>query len=254
MPPSEKLFIGIDPTAGRHPYTYAALNRDCKLVTLGGGELEEVLALMDGSEVACVAVNAPQRPNRGLVKARLQKQSSTPVQVRGADLRLAEHELRRRGIVISPTPSRFEQCPAWMQMGFELYRKLAEIGYQPYPAQQATCQWLETHPHAAYCTLLGQIPLPKPTLEGRLQRQLVLYEMDMGIKDPMNIFEEITRHKLLKGILPSELIYTTEELDTLAAAFTAFLSVEKPDEIVCVGNRQEGQIVLPVPELKDLYS
>ena len=76
--------------------------------------------------------------------------------------------------------------------------------------------------------LLGQLPLPKPTLEGRLQRQLVLFEQDMGIKDPMEFFEEITRHRLLKGILPIECIYTSEELDALVAAFTAYLAVNQP--------------------------
>ncbi len=67
------------------------------------------------------------------------------------------------------------------------------------PSEDTTHVWLETHPHAAFCALLGQLPLPKPTLEGRLQRQIVLYEQGMGIKDPMGFFEEITRHKLVAG-------------------------------------------------------
>jgi hypothetical protein len=250
----EKLFVGVDPTASRHPFTYAALDQECMLVALAAGEQQDVLAFLDDRDVACVAVNAPARPNRGLVRAELQKQRLSPGHLRGADVRMAERELRERGITISPTPSRYEACPAWMQMGFGFYRQLEEMGFKPYPAQGSTCQWLETHPHAAFCALLGQIPLPKPSLEGRLQRQLVLYEQEIGIKDPMGIFEEITRHKLLKGILPSELIYAAEELDTLVAAFTAYLSVEKPDAVVAVGNKDEGQIVLPVSELKDLYS
>ena len=115
-------------------------------------------------------------------------------------------------------------------------------------------QWLETHPHAAFCTLLGQIPLPKPTLEGRLQRQIALYEQGIGIIDPMEFFEEITRHKLLHGTFPMELVYASEELDTLMAAYMAYCVVNCPQETMLIGNQQEGQIVLPVPSLKERYS
>jgi len=251
---SEKTFIGIDPTASRHPFTYAALDQDCKLIALAAGELDEVLAFLGGQPTAVVAVNAPPRPNLGLVRSRLEKESLTPAHLRGTDLRLAEYELRQRGITVSPTPSRKETCPAWMQMGFEFYRRLAGMGYQPFPAGEASHQWLETHPHAAFCALLGQVPLPKPTLEGRLQRQLVLYEQNLGIRDPMDVFEEITRHKLLKGILPSELIYAPEELDALVAALTAFRSAADSGSICYQGNEHEGRITLPIQELKEHYT
>lgn len=251
---SAKTYIGIDPTASRHPFTYAVLDQDCKLLSLAAGELEEVLAYLGGQQSACVAVNAPPRPNQGLVKKILEKQSLTPGHLRGADIRLAEHDLRGRGISVSPTPSRAEACPAWAQMGFDFYRRLEGMGYHPYPSDRATHQWLETHPHAAYCALLEQIPLPKPTLEGRLQRQLVLYEKNVGIQDPMDLFEEITRHRLLKGILPARLIYAAEELDALVAAYTAYLAAEHPGEVVLLGDAAEGQIVLPVRALKEHYT
>ncbi|MGD0610087.1 MAG: DUF429 domain-containing protein [Anaerolineales bacterium] len=251
---SAKTYIGIDPTASRHPFTYAALDQECKLLSLAAGELEEVLAFLGGQQSAWVAVNAPPRPNHGLVKKILEKQSLTPGHLRGADIRLAEHELRGRGISVSPTPSRAEACPAWAQMGFDFYRRLEGMGYRPYPSDQATHQWLETHPHAAFCAMLEQIPLPKPTLEGRLQRQLVLYEQNVGIQDPMDLFEEITRHRLLKGILPAKLIYAAEELDALVAAYTAYLAAEHPGDVVMLGDPQEGQIVLPVRALKEHYT
>ncbi len=251
---SKTTFIGIDPSGGRHPFTYAALDEDCQLVALASGEMEEVLAFLGGQQATVVAVNAPRCPNKGLVRKKLEKQSLTPGHLRGADMRLVEYELRERGISVSPTASRPETCAAWMQMGFDFYRKLEGTGFKPYPSENASHQWLETHPHAAYCALLGQLPSPKPTLEGRLQRQLVLYEQEMGIKDPMGFFEEITRHRLLKGVLPMEFIYTAEELDALAAAFTAYLAASQPGEVVWVGDKQEGQIVLPVSALKEIYS
>jgi predicted nuclease with RNAse H fold len=251
---SKTTFLGIDLSGGRHPFTYAALDDDCQLLALASGEVEEVLAFLGGQQVTVVALNAPHSPNKGLVRNILEKQSLTPGHLRGADMRLAEHELRECGISVSPTSSRPETCAAWMQTGFDFHRKLEGTGFKPYPSEGATHQWLETHPHAAYCALLGKLPLPKPTLEGRLQRQLVLYEQDMGIKDPMEFFEEITRHRLLKGVLPIEYIYTAEELDALVAAFTAYLAASQPSEVIWVGNKLEGQIVLPVSELKEAYS
>jgi predicted nuclease with RNAse H fold len=251
---SKTTFIGIDPSGGRQPFTYAALDQDRQLVALASGEADEVLAFLGGQESTVVAVNAPSGTNKGLVRKKLEKQSLTPGHLRGAEMRLAEHELRVRGISVSPTPSRREACAAWMQAGFDFYRRLREMGFEPCPTDGASHQWLETHPHAAFCALLGQLPLPKPTLEGRLQRQLVLYDQDVGIKDPMEFFEEITRHKLVRGILPVEYIYTAEELDALAAAYTACLASSQPDGVVRTGNKQEGQIVLPVAALKESYS
>lgn len=251
---SKTTFIGIDPSGGRHPFTYAALDEDCQLVALAAGEVEEVLAFLGGQHATVVAINAPRCPNKGLVRKKMELQSLTPGHLRGADMRLAEFELRECGISVSPTSSRPETCAAWMQTGFDFYRKLDGMGFKPFLTENATHQWLETHPHAAFCALLGQLLLPKPTLEGRLQRQLILYEQDMGIKDPMDFFEEITRHRFLKGVLPMEFIYSTEELDALVAAYTAYLTASQPDEVVWIGNKQEGLIVLPVSRLKETYS
>ncbi len=250
---SKATFIGIDPSGGRHPFTYAALDEDCQLLALASCEMEDVLAFLGGQQATVVAINAPRCPNKGLVRKKMEEQSLTPGHLRGVDIRMVEYELRGRGISISPTPSRPETCAAWMQAGFDFYRQLDGLGFKPYPSEDTSHQWLEAHPHASYCALLGQIPLPKPTLEGRLQRQLVLYEHDMGIKDPMEFFEEITRHRLSKGVLPMDLIYSSEELDAMVAAYTAYLASNHPGDVIWVGDQKEGQIVLPVSELKEAY-
>jgi hypothetical protein len=247
-------FIGIDASGGLHPFTYAALDEDRQLVSLASGEAEDVIAFLGDQQVAMVAVNAPPRPNKGLVRMRMEAEGLIPGHLRGADMRLAERELRGHGILISPTPSRLDTCAAWIQAGFDLYSKMNEAGFKPYPTENATLQLLETHPHAAFCVLLGQLPLPKPTLEGRLQRQLILHANDLGIKDPMGFFEEITRHWLIKGRLPMEHIYSAEELDALVAALTAYLALRRPGAVMGVGDRAEGQITLPVAELKESYS
>jgi hypothetical protein len=247
-------FIGIDPTAGRQPFTFAALDQERHLIALAAGDGNELLTFITDHQPAVVAVNAPPRPNHGLVRKNLEKQNLASGQLRGSDLRVTESELRAHGISIQPTPARVESCPAWMQMGFDLYHRLEDAGYLPYPSEQAPHQWVETHPHAAFCALLGRFPLPKPTLEGRLQRQIALYEQGVGIKDPMEFFEELTRHKLLQGFLPMEIVYAAEELDTLMAAYLAYCVANSPQDTILIGDREEGQIALPVSSLKEKYS
>ncbi len=247
-------YIGVDPTAGRFPFTLAALDQDRKLIVLSAGDVNDVMAYLAEQKSCVVAVNAPPHPNRGLVRKNLEKQNLSPGHLRGSDMRLAESELRARGISVSPTPARVETCPTWMQMGFDLFRRLNEAEFKQFPAETASQQWLETHPHAAFCALLGQIPLSKPTLEGRLQRQIALYEQGIDMKDPMEFFEEITRHKMLHGTFPMELVYSAEELDTLMAAYLAFCVINSPQETMLIGDQQEGQIALPVAMLKEKYS
>ncbi|MFH2102487.1 MAG: DUF429 domain-containing protein [Chloroflexota bacterium] len=248
------VFIGVDPTAGREPFTYAALDEKCRLITLSSGEMESVLSFIVGFPAARVAINAPARPNLGLVRKRLQDQNPQASSLRGADMRLAEYELRERSITVSPTSSQEEYCSAWTRMGFELYRQLGKLGFRSYPSGDAPRQFMETHPHAAFCVLLDQVPMPKPMLEGRLQRQLSLFTRQIGINDPMDFFEEITRYKLINGILPTELIYLPEELDTIMAAYVAYLSLREPNQVILLGDKEEGQIVLPTTGLKEEYS
>lgn len=250
---TDSVFVGIDPTSARKSFTYAALDRGLNLVTLADGELEDVMTFLAGQSSAMVAVNAPMDVNRGLVREKMKQEMLTPHQIRGAEFRLAEYELRERGISVSGTPARADLCPAWMQSGFELYRKLEKMGFKRYMDDRSPYQILETHPHACFCVLAGQLPLPKPTLEGRLQRQLILHGRGIQIKDPMDFFEEITRFKLIKGILPLDLISSPEQLDALVAAYTAWMAREKPEETAQLGDEHEGLITLPATGLKEKY-
>jgi hypothetical protein len=127
------------------------------------------------------------------------------------------------------------------------------MGFKPYGTDGAACQVLETHPFACFCVLAESIPFPKPTLEGRLQRQLILNNKGLRINDAMDFFVEITRFKLMKGILPQGVLYLPEQLDVLVAAFTAWLSANRPNEVSRAGDKDEGQMLLPARELKDKY-
>ena len=109
------------------------------------------------------------------------------------------------------------------------------------------------YPHACFCALLRLTPFSKNTLEGRIQRQLVLHEQDTHIPDPMRVFEEITRHRLLQGQLPLPDLYSPSELDAMVAAYTAWKAATQPGEVTLLGNPQEGQVVLPVKEMQRQY-
>ena len=76
----------------------------------------------------------------------------------------------------------------------------------------------------------------------------------MEVPDPMRLFEEITRYKILQGQLPLDDLYSVEELEALIAAYTAWKAASEPDEITLMGERTEGEIVIPVKELKPKYS
>ena len=248
-------FLGIDPTAGQRPFIYVALDYECNLLALGEGQMDEVLAFAAGQREALVAVCGPRRPNQGLMNEAQVRQQLNPAPRPGRyiDFRLAEYQLRQHNISIPQTLADQDACQNWMQASFTLFHRLESFGYSPYPTPEATCQLLEVYPHASYAALLGKLPFPKNTLEGRLQRQLVLYEKKVKVSDPMRFFEEITRFRLLNGILPEDGLYSAGELDALVAAYTAWLAGTHPEEISLVGDRDEGQIVLPVSELQDRY-
>lgn len=251
---SDSVYVGIEPASGHKDFTYAALDSDLNLLALADVDMDDLAAFLGGQRAAVVAVDAPAQVNAGLLRQKREAQSLMPGHsLRGADMRLVEYDLRARGIFVSGTPGREASCPAWMQAGFTLYRKLVQMGFDLYPTEGARHQRLETNSHACFCVLLEQVPFPKPTLEGRLQRQLILYERGLRIRDPMDFFEEITHFKLKRGLLPLQLIYAPEHLDALAAAYTAWLAAHKPQEVLALGDEREGWVILPVRELKERY-
>ena len=250
---TDSVYIGVDLTSGRKALTYAALDHDLNLVALADAELEETLAFLAGQKSAVVAVNVPSHVNHGVVKKNLQTESLTPHSMQSAEMRVAEYELRRRGIAVRGTEAKESLCPAGVRVGFAFYRKLSKLGFESYPGDDVPHQWLETNSNACFCVLLGIRPLSKLTLEGRLQRELVLYELGLRIHDPMVFFEEITRHKLMNGLLPFELVHSSAQLDAMVAAYTAWQVMHKPAEAIRFGHRLEGFITLPVSALNEKY-
>jgi hypothetical protein len=250
---TDSFYIGVDVTSGHKALTYAALDHDLNLVALADAEAEEVLTFLAGKKSAVVAVNAPSDVNHGVVKKNLKNESLTAHSVRGMEMRVAEYELRQHGITIRGTDAKESLCPASVRAGFAFYKKLSKFGFEVYPNDNSPHQWLETNSHACFCVLLGIHPLPKSTLEGRLQRELLLYELGLRIQDPMIFFEEITRHKLMNGLLPFELVHSPAQLDAMVAAYAARQVTQKPAEIIRLGHQLEGFITLPVSTLKEKY-
>jgi len=254
---SDRVFVGIDPTAASRPMHYVALNADLEIITRDRGDLEHVLAFLAGLERAVVAINAPSGPNLGLMRQetlrrRYNLRSGRSTWVKW---RVCEVDLRRRNIHLYNTPGSRDLAAGWVQQGFSLFARLQTLGYRIRldDAQAPDRALLEVQPHAAFTALLERRPFPKHSLEGRLQRQLVLYLERVEIPNPLQCLEEVTRHHLLSGHLPLDDLHTAEELDALVAAFTAYCSVHEPGRITRVGEQDEGVITLPVASLRDHY-
>ena len=250
------VYVGINPASGHKEFGFAVLDRGLNLLDLSWAEMDEVSQVLERYEFACVAVTAPERVNQGLVKQKITADYSKAIHaLRGTDIRLAEYELRQRGISVTGTPSTERFCPSWMRAGFRLYERLSQLGYQTFgTGNNAPRQFFETHPYACFCVLLQGLPLSKTTLEGRLQRQLLLNDRRVQIVDGMDFFEEITRFKLMHGILPEDVLYTPEELDVLVAAYTASQVADQFSKLISLGDPAEGRILLPVDELLEKYA
>jgi hypothetical protein len=252
----DTVFIGIDPSSGEDSLTYAVLDKDLNLLALSQQKLNTVSAFVGGQKTAVVGVNAPRRLNQGLMKQDAVRDNLNPQPNPGryTAFRVVEYLLIQRNIRIPRTHAKVSDCPGWMQVGFKLYRNLEEMGFVDYPAKDKGQIFLEVYPHAAFTVLLERIPFLKKTLEGRLQRQLLLHSLSVDVPDPMDIFEEITRFKILQGELPLEGLHSVAELDALMAAYLAWKAVTKPKAVSLLGDQRDGQIVLPLKDLKPKYT
>ena len=243
-------YVGIDLSNGQRPFTFAALDEHQRILAFGEGEMVDALCYVAGLGRATVALNTPLRLNARLMSAPDVRASFNPPPEAGRwrDLRVAEYELARVGLATPRTPSRLESSLLWMRTGFRFTERLtAELGFGFYPANDSECQCLEVQADACFWSLLGVVPFEATSLEGRIQRQLALAEIGLKVPDAMLFFEEVTRFKLLRSILPEFELYTTAEINALIAAFTAWLAGNAPERLHPVGRTEEGLIYLPRP-------
>ncbi len=254
---TDVVYVGVDPSAGDRPLRYVALDHELKLVALDEVDLQKFLAFIGSLDRALVAIDAPQGPNKGLMTrpSVRERYNLSPTGETWQAWRVCEYELRSRNIRLYNTPEDPQEARGWVRSGFNLFRRLGEMGFRKYIHGEEPHERLlvEARSHAGYTALLERRPFPKETLEGRLQRQLVLYLEGVDLDNPMHALEEITRHHLLTGHLPLDRLHEPEALDALMAAFTGYLVGRHPERISQVGEREEGLITLPAAELKDLY-
>jgi hypothetical protein len=118
---------------------------------------------------------------------------------------------------------------------------IAQTGFKPYASKAAPKQWLETDAQACFRRWIGNPLVSRRTLEGRVQRGLILYDQGLRVTDPMDFFEEITRHHMLSGVFPNELLYSATQLDALAAAYVAWLAVNEAGQVETTADR----LILP---------
>jgi hypothetical protein len=249
LPQPFTFFMGIDLSTGPKPVTYAVIDEEEKMFAQGEGDLADALSFAAGIQAPVLAaVTCPARPNNGRMAEESVRSLMDPTPEKGKwrALRQADYELLRQGVTVPQTPSSAEHSLPWMKRGFSLVNWLERLNYQPYPSGDETPrQWMEVQPDAAFWSLLGVNPLPAGTLEGRIQRQLVLEDLHLPVPDAMEFFEEITRYKILKGSLPMKYILPQAEINAWSAAHTAWLAVHRPEQVHAYGDAGEGVIYLP---------
>jgi hypothetical protein len=241
-------FIGVEVCANRtHPFTFAVVDSDLVIRSIGSGGIKDAFAFLAGQESALAAINSPMTTSQGILKREeiRKRLSSTSNLSHWANLRLVEYELLERGVQVPRTTSSKKSSPRWMRLGFQLFEEIHKLGYEKYPHMVAQKQYFECQGEAAFWNLLGHSPLKKDTLEGCLQRQLVLGMCGLPVPDAMLFFQEITRHRLLNNILPYERLYSASELNTLVAAYTAWIAGSQPENLISIGHEEEGVIYLP---------
>lgn len=243
-------YLGVDISSGAAPFTLAVYRGAGNLGLLKSVPLAEMLewAAVEGN--VYMAINAPSRLNQGLLaKHEMLLPDLLPSSaMKQQRMRLVEYELKQAGLVVGSTPALLENCPRWMQRGFTLYERLAKMGYASFGAagQESDRQWLEIGADAAFQRLLKCAPYRARTIEGRLQRQLLLYEIGFPVPDPMAFLEEVTRYRLLHGILPLDELHSPSALNALLAAYLACLAHQSPGKLMRYGIPQEGMITLPI--------
>ena len=250
----DKVFIGIDVTTGKKPIKFAILDKRLHVLKTGAVTLEKATEIVLSYPQSVCAVDSPSGENKGFLDQPdfREKVGLPPHSGSYNTYRLCEYEIRRRFISIYNTPLEAEKARKWIKTGWQFYKNLREEGFVDYP-QRGSRQIIETHPQAGFTVMLKKRPYRKAGLEGRLQRQLVLYQEGVDVPDPMYILQEWTRHSLINGELPFSDIHTHYMLDALMAAYTAFICDVEPENTVAVGDTIEGQILLPTKTLLDSY-
>jgi hypothetical protein len=249
-----ETYIGVDPSRGKKAISYAALNQSLEPVGQGKGNLAEVFAFINGQQQAVVGVVGPSSLSQNiLVDAERRNKLLIPVsRGRPGDMRVAEHLLKQRKLPVYKTPSDQEKLSRWMETAIDLHKKLDQLGFVDHNNESIPERVVvEIVPEVCFRAWIEGEILPQNTLFGRLQRQLILYHLGLTIPDPLDFFEEVTRHRVLHGQVPENLVWSANQLQAFTAAFLAWQVKNQPDQIGRVGAEGEGFITVPLELIQE---
>ena len=219
---TERTTIGIDVAAAR-PCTCVLLDGLVVQDWLDTRDLDELASWVLRHQPDAIGVDAPCAPSKGLLL-----EPGTSGKPYGG--RVCDRELRRRCIPLYEVPRERADADPWMEVGFQIYQILQELGYQLPREPGIAHSVIEVFPHASFVTLLGGIPAKKSTTLGQAHR-----------------LEVLKRH----GV-SWDGRFDHDSLDALAAALTATMFLE--GQASAVGDPEEALLWLPVRRVEDAYS
>lgn len=237
----DMVFIGLEINPGGQKFTWVAINSHKEVLTYQKTSLNEFLIFSN---------NVPQVVI-GLETRAIRSKNGKPV------LPGLEYSNHPAGWILPAWQENLENRnihpPAGSIYGNPKYKSPAWADFLQQMYMLEHINIINVNAYSSLCCLLGHAPLPKTSIEGKIQRQLVLLELGINLIDPMIYFEELTRYKLLRGVLPQKIILPLSELNTLLCAFTVWKKTVEPDNSIQIGNPPDSSIVLPVSELQERY-
>jgi predicted nuclease with RNAse H fold len=244
------IVVGID-IAARRPSLAVAMKAGRSAQVVGWMEADsqhegETARLLDWIEAlapAVVAVDAPQAPNRHLL--------------RDSRLRVCDWELRRRGLSLYQVPARGEKAPGWIAVGFDFFKQLKRRGLEspgesalPLAFGQAPAL-LEVYPYATFVALLREAqrgggraassPARRPpgAKAGEVRAQAPALAKKAS-REGTRIRVELLRDARVEW---SD-YYDDDSLDALAAGLTAWRHLQ--GKATGLGDSREGLVWLPL--------
>lgn len=234
-------FIGVD--VHKDILTVANINEKLDIEFIRNIDTEEFINYLKNRKILIIAIDAPYKLNLGLMNDAEYRRNLNKKLNGHYNKKVSEYELSRRGINPFSTPGSIDEIKgwkSWMNTGFNLYSRLHELGYREIGrdlTKNINGNFIEVFPHACFTVLLGYIPSKKHTAEGLRERIGILQTLGF------NNLEE-----LLCGCGNHE---KTDRLDALVAAYTAYLA--HSDNVIFVGDHNEGRIAVPTTILNDSY-
>ncbi len=238
----EEVYVGVEVNPSGRKFTWAALNNRKELLTYQKTPLDRLLIFCKNIPRVTIGIETPA------VRCRNGKPALPGLEYAGHPngwtLPAWQEALLAKNIQ-PPAGGSQPGSPYLQSPG------LVEFYRQVFALEHITLT--QVNGYVSLCCLLGQLPLPKASLEGKIQRQLILVEQGLNLPDPMSYFEELTRFKILHGMLPEKIILPLAYLNVILAAYTVWKEHNEAVDTLQIGNPPDAAIVIPVPALRDRY-